>query len=103
MRKTIYSATLDFIEHLRNKGFRDSTLTVYEHELEKVWGFFGADNQLSDINLFQINRFMKSDVLNKGKQDQPLAERTIARTVRVFWQLVNWAFIEGIFDDKGKK
>lgn len=103
MGKTIYSAALDYIEYLRVKGHRESTLIQYSCDLEKVYGFFGADNQLSGIDLFHISRFLNSDLLNKGKQDQPLAVRTIDRTIRVFWGMVNWACEARVMEGRAPK
>lgn len=64
-----------------------------------VESFFGADRQLAEIRLPQVGKFYKSDLLLKLPDGKERAERTIAKTVRVFRMMMVWARESGRIEE----
>lgn len=88
---TVHQAAEAFIGHLRESGKKERTLYTYRKDLDVVESFFGADRQLAEIRLPQVGKFYKSDLLLKLPDGKERAERTIAKTVRVFRMMMVWA------------
>ena len=88
---TVHQAAEAFIGYLRESGKKERTLYTYRKDLDAVEAFFGADRQLAEIRLPQVGKFYKSDLLLKLPDGKERAERTVAKTVRVFRMMMVWA------------
>jgi site-specific recombinase XerD len=88
---TIEQTAQAFIEHLRQAGKKERTLYTYCRDLEQVGAFFGKDKPITGIQPFQVGKFFKSDALLKLANGSDRAERTVAKTVRVFRMMMIWA------------
>ena len=86
---TVHQAAEAFIGYLRESGKKERTL----------YTFFGADRQLAEIRLPQVGKFSKSDLLLKLPDGKERAERTIAKTVRVFRMMMVWARESGRIEE----
>lgn len=96
---TIHEATEAFIEHLRGLGKKERTLYTYAKDLDLIEGFFGSDKRLADLRVPQVGKFFKSDQLLKRANGDARAERTVAKTVRVFRMMLVWAKEAGTIED----
>ena len=96
---TLHQAAEAFIGHLRETGKKERTLYTYRKDLDLVEGFFGGDRQLGDIRLPQVGKFYKSDALLKLPDGKERAERTVAKTVRVFRMMMVWAKDSGRIEE----
>ena len=96
---TVHQAAEAFIGHLRESGKKERTLYTYRKDLDMVESFFGADRQLAEIRLPQVGKFYKSDLLLKLPDGKERAERTIAKTVRVFRMMMVWARESGRIEE----
>ena len=96
---TVHKAAEAFIGHLRESGKKERTLYTYRKDLDAVEAFFGADRQLAEIRLPQVGKFYKSDLLLKLPDGKERAERTIAKTVRVFRMMMVWARESGRIEE----
>lgn len=81
----------DFIEHLRQAGKKERTLYTYSKDLEQAGAFFGKDKPIAGIQPFNVGKFFKSDALLKLADGSDRAERTVAKTMRVFRMMMIWA------------
>jgi len=97
--ETIHESTETFIEHLRGLGKKERTLYTYAKDLALIEEFFGSDKQLADLRVPQVGKFFKSDLLLKRANGEPRAERTVAKTVRVFRMMLVWAKEVGRIDE----
>ena len=88
---TIHDAAQAFLQHLRDQGKKDRTLYTYARDLQVVEAFFGDERPLASIRTPQVGKFFKSDVLLKQPSGRERAERTVAKTIRVFRMLLVWA------------
>jgi len=88
---TFEQAAKDFIEHLRQTGKKERTLYTYSKDLDQIGAFFGKDKPITGIQSFQVGKFFKSDALLKLADGTDRAERTVAKTIRVFRMLMIWA------------
>ena len=88
---TLKQTTEAFIAHLKELGKKDRTLYTYKKDLDIVESFFGSDKLLPDIRVPQVGKFFKSDTLLKLPNGNTRAERTLAKTVRVFRMMMVWA------------
>lgn len=88
---TITTTTQSFLNHLRNAGKKERTLYTYRKDLDIVESFFGKDRPLVEIKTPQVGKFFKSPILLKTATGQDRAERTIAKTMRVFRMMMVWA------------
>jgi site-specific recombinase XerD len=96
---TVHQAAEAFIGYLRESGKKERTLYTYRKDLDVVESFFGADRQLAEIRLPQVGKFYKSDLLFKLPDGKERAERTVAKTVRVFRMMMVWA--QGVWAHRG--
>lgn len=96
---TVHQAAEAFIGHLRESGKKERTLYTYRKDLDVVEAFFGADRQLAEIRLSQVGKFYKSDLLLKLPDGKDRAERTIAKTVRVFRMMMVWTRESGHIEE----
>ncbi|MDH3345929.1 MAG: hypothetical protein OEL75_01960 [Kiritimatiellaceae bacterium] len=96
--ETIHETTEAFIDHLRGLGKKERTLYTYAKDLALIEAFFGSDKQLADLRVPQVGKFFKSDLLLKRANGEPRAERTVAKTVRVFRMMLVWAQDVGRID-----
>lgn len=81
----------DFIDYLRQAGKKERTLYTYSKDLEQAGAFFGKDKPIAGIQPFHVGKFFKSDALLKLADGNDRAERTVAKTVRVFRMMMLWA------------
>jgi len=88
---TIHETAEAFIEHLREQGKKEKTLYTYAKDLALIEEFFGSDKKLADLRIPQVGKFLKSDQLLKRSNGEVRAERTVAKTVRVFRMMLVWA------------
>jgi len=95
----VHQAAEAFIGHLRESGKKERTLYTYRKDLDAVEAFFGADRQLAEIRLPQVGKFYKSDLLLKLPDGKERAERTVAKTVRVFRMMMVWARESGRIEE----
>ena len=91
---TVHQAAEAFIGHLRESGKKERTLYTYRKDLDAVEAFFGADRRLP-----QVGKFYKSDLLLKLPDGKERAERTVAKTVRVFRMMIVWARESGRIEE----
>lgn len=98
MAKTIYSAALDWLDHLHRKEYKDHTVTVYGREIKKMYEYYGAYRHVTSITPKGVEMFLKSNPLLKGAKDQPLAKQTIDRTIRVYKHFLIWARKTGLIE-----
>jgi site-specific recombinase XerD len=89
--KTLSKAADDFIAHLRQLGKKERTLYTYRRDLAVAEEFFGKDRPLSEILVPQVGKFFKSPQLLKLPDGKDRAERTVAKTMRVFRMMMVWA------------
>jgi len=95
---TIQNANEAFIGHLREKGKKERTIYTYKKDLELAETFFGKNKMLSKLTVPQTGKFFKSEALLKLPNGNPRAERTIAKTIRVFRMMLVWAKETGKID-----
>lgn len=88
---TIHETAEAFIEHLRQLGKKERTLYTYAKDLALIEEYFGSDKRLADLRVPQVGKFLKSDQLLKRGNGDARAERTVAKTVRVFRMMLVWA------------
>lgn len=88
---TLQETAAAYIDHLRDAGKKERTLYTYRKDLDLIENYFGADKKLEDIRLPLVGKFYKSNALLKLKNGNDRAERTIAKTVRVFRMMMVWA------------
>lgn len=88
---TIREAAEAFLTHLQQIGKKERTIYTYRKDLEQVEQFFGTDRKLSDLKVPFVGKFYKSDILLKLADGKERAERTVAKTVRVFRMMLVWA------------
>ncbi|MBT8339859.1 MAG: hypothetical protein HKP58_10700 [Desulfatitalea sp.] len=81
----------DFIEHLRETGKKERTLYTYSKDLEQAGAFFGNDKPITGIQPLHVGKFFKSAALHNLPDGSVRAERTVAKTVRVFRMMMVWA------------
>ncbi len=91
MADTLYSAALNYLEHLTAKGYKELTIRVYGHELEQAYQYLGGDNKLSTLTKARVTQYLASDAALCDIHNRPLARPTIDRRVRVLRQFVEWA------------
>lgn len=96
---TIHEATEAFIEHLRGLGKKERTLYTYAKDLALIEEYFGSDKKLASLRVPQVGKFLKSDQLFKRANGEPRAERTVAKTVRVFRMMLVWAKDTGTIEE----
>ena len=87
---TVHQAAEAFIGYLRESGKKERTLYTYRRTSTR-WRPSSADRQLAEIRLPQVGKFYKSDLLLKLPDGKERAERTVAKTVRVFRMMMVWA------------
>ena len=97
--ETIHETAETFIDHLRGLGKKERTLYTYAKDLALVEEFFGSDKRLADLRIPQVGKFLKSDLLLKRSNGEARAERTVAKTVRVFRMMLVWAKEVGRIDE----
>jgi hypothetical protein len=83
----------------RATGKKERTLYTYRKDLDVVESFFGGGRQLAEIRLPQVGKFYKSDMLLKLPDGKERAERTVAKTVRVFRMMMVWARESGRIEE----
>ncbi len=88
---TIGQTAKDFIEHLRQTGKKERTLYTYSKDLDQIGAFFGKDKPIDGIQAWQVGKFFKSAALHNLPDGTQRAERTVAKTVRVFRMMMVWA------------
>jgi site-specific recombinase XerD len=96
---TIHETTEAFIEHLREAGKKERTLYTYAKDLALIEEYFGSDKKLVDLRIPQVGKFLKSDLLLKRANGEARAERTVAKTTRVFRMMLVWAKEVGRIDE----
>ena len=96
---TIHEATEAFIEQLRRLGKKERTLYTYAKDLALIEEYFGSDKKLASLRVPQVGKFLKSDQLLKRSNGEARAERTVAKTVRVFRMMLVWAKDTGKIED----
>lgn len=92
---TIREASAAFLTHLQQIGKKERTIYTYRKDLEQVEQFFGSDRKLSELKVPYVGKFYKSDILLKLPDGRERAERTVAKTVRVFRMMLTWAKEQG--------
>ncbi len=88
---TLHQTTESFLKHLQELGKKERTIYTYKKDLELAESFFGTDKQLTEIQSWQVGKFLKSDKLLKLANGKMRAERTVAKAVRVFRMMMVWA------------
>jgi site-specific recombinase XerD len=96
---TIHESTTAFINHLRENGKKERTLYTYRKDLDLIEGYFGKDKKLQELRITQVGKFLKCDALLKLGNGNARAERTIAKTIRVFRMMLVWAKDTGLIDE----
>lgn len=96
---TLHETTETFLGHLQALGKKERTIYTYKKDLELAESFFGADKPLSEIQSWQVGKFLKSNKLLKLANGKMRAERTIAKTVRVFRMMMVWAHDNGLITE----
>ena len=84
-----------YVEHLEEQGRHERTLYTYRKDLEQVLVFFGPGKLLRSILVAQVGKFYRSDALLKLPDGKDRAERTLAKTLRVFRMFMVWAYTQG--------
>ena len=96
---TIHETTAAFINHLRENGKKERTLYTYRKDLDLIEGYFGKDKKLQEVRITQVGKFLKCDALLKLGNGNARAERTVAKTIRVFRMMLVWAKDTGLIDE----
>lgn len=96
---TMTQTTEGFIDHLKETGKKERTLYTYQKDLDIVLSFFGKDKPLADIQSWQVGKFYKSNMLLKRTNGKQRAERTVAKTMRVFRMMMVWARDTGLIKE----
>ena len=96
---TIHETTAAFINHLRENGKKERTLYTYRKDLDLIEGYFGKDKKLQELRITQVGKFLKCDALLKLGNGNARAERTVAKTIRVFRMMLVWAKDTGLIDE----
>lgn len=96
---TIHETTAAFINHLRGNGKKERTLYTYRKDLDLIEGYFGKDKKLQELRITQVGKFLKCDALLKLGNGNARAERTVAKTIRVFRMMLVWAKDSGFIDE----
>jgi len=96
---TIHETTAAFINHLRENGKKARTLYTYRKDLDLIEGYFGKDKKLQELRITQVGKFLKCDALLKLGNGNARAERTVAKTIRVFRMMLVWAKDTGLIDE----
>ena len=96
---TIYETTAAFINHLRENGKKERTLYTYRKDLDLIEGYFGKDKKIQELRITQVGKFLKCDALLKLGNGNARAERTVAKTIRVFRMMLVWAKDAGLVDE----
>jgi site-specific recombinase XerD len=99
MNETLHQALEAYLEHLKAQGKKDRTVYTYRRDALQIEGFFGQDKALSAIQVPQVGKFLKSDVLLKLPDGQERAPRTIQKTVRFLRMFLVWAKERGFVAD----
>ena len=96
---TIHETTAAFINHLRENGKKERTLYTYRKDLDLIEGYFGKDKKLQELRITQVGKFLKCNALLKLGNGNARAERTVAKTIRVFRMMLVWAKDSGFIDE----
>ena len=88
---TLHDTTGAFLNHLQELGKKERTIYTYKKDLELAESFFGGDKPLTEIQSWQVGKFLKSNKLLKLANGKMRAERTVAKVVRVFRMMMVWA------------
>ena len=96
---TIHETTAAFINYLRENGKKERTLYTYRKDLDLIEGYFGKDKKLQELRITQVGKFLKCDALLKLGNGNARAERTVAKTIRVFRMMLVWAKDTGLIDE----
>jgi len=95
MSETLHEAAEAYLEHLKAQGIKDRSIYTYGKDFEQIEAFFGTEKDLASIQIPQVGKFFKSDVLLKMPNGKDRAERTVAKTKRVFRMFLVWAVETG--------
>ena len=87
---TLFEASIQYLEYLKNQGKSDRTLYTYNRDLQQILSFFGPERLVDNIPLPLIGRFLKSDELRKLPNGQDRAPQTVNKTIRVFRMFMQW-------------
>ena len=96
---TIHETTAAFINHPRENGKKERTLYTYRKDLDLIEGYIGKDKKLQELRITQVGKFLKCDALLKLGNGNARAERTVAKTIRVFRMMLVWAKDSGFIDE----
>jgi len=95
MSETLHQAAEAYIEHLRAQGKKERTLLTYAKDFQQIEAFFGPEKDLASIQIPQVGKFFKSDILLKMPSGKERALRTVEKTQRVFRMFLVWAVETG--------
>jgi len=95
MGETLHTAAEAYLEHLKAQGKKERTLFTYGKDFEQIEAFFGPEKDLASIQVAQVGKFFKSDILLKMPNGRDRAERTVTKTKRVFRMFLVWAVETG--------
>jgi len=98
-RHTLHETSEAFMGHLQELGKKERTIYTYKKDLEVAESFFGTDKPLTEIQSWQVGKFLKSNKLLKLTNGKMRAERTVAKTVRVFRMMMVWAQQTGLITE----
>ena len=87
---TLKQASEAYLKHLESLGKKPATVFTYGKDLEVIRGYFGDETKLSGLQPAKVGKWLKSDSLLKSPEGKARAERTVAKTVRVFRMMLVW-------------